>query len=477
MARIGLCQLCRRACVNTHPTFGVHFTRSYTAQDFIHIRKLHSGPSTCMAQHSLALRLMKMFFHLEPFWHQSPRTGRFIQCMKVRYPFHHEALKGFLSELGVRYAPVSGYSFIVVPAGSDPEAFAKDLKQKVWAFLNANPGKTREGGVQGPPEKVARSNAAAQRDERPSPKAAVGKAPQPQSLSRPLQFAAMLQRLSPEQALVLQRYLQMLTLKRYSPQTIQTYRSAFVYFLDWCGHRQPLDLSNQDILDYMALCIEHGAISESYQNIIINAIKFYYEKVEGKPRTIYVIPRPKRYEPLPKVLDKEEIRKMIQGTTNLKHRCLLLLLYGSGLRLGEVLNLLPRDVDRTRGVLHIKRAKGKKDRDVPIHPVLIDLLAQQMIAGQHLTWVFEGNTPGEPYSDRSVQNVVKQAAARAGITRPVTAHMLRHSYATHLMEDGIDLRIIQTNLGHASIKTTEIYTHVTRQLKPRSPLDDILGVV
>jgi integrase/recombinase XerD len=225
----------------------------------------------------------------------------------------------------------------------------------------------------------------------------------------------------------------------------------------------------------MARCIEHGSISESYQNIIINSIKFYYEKVENKPRTIYTIPRPKRYEPLPKVLDKEEVRKMILGTQNLKHRCLLLLLYGSGLRLGEVLNLLPRDVDRARGVLHIRRAKGKKDREVPVHPALIDLLARQMRDGQHLTWVFEGAMPGEPYSDRSVQNVVKQAAARAGINRPVTAHMLRHSYATHLMEEGIDLRIIQSNLGHSSIKTTEIYTHVARQKKPRSPLDDILG--
>ena len=179
----------------------------------------------------------------------------------------------------------------------------------------------------------------------------------------------------------------------------------------------------------------------------------------------------------PSVLDKEEIRKMILGTLNLKHRCLLLLLYGSGLRLGEVLNLLPSDVDRAQGVLHIKRAKGKKDRMVPIHPTLIDLMAKQMHEGQHLTWIFEGSNPGERYSDRSLQNVVKQAAKRAGINRPVTAHMLRHSYATHLMEDGIDLRIIQTNLGHASIKTTEIYTHVARQKKPRSPLDDILGEV
>ena len=114
---------------------------------------------------------------------------------------------------------------------------------------------------------------------------------------------------------------------------------------------------------------------------------------------------------------------------------------------------------------------------VPIHPALIDLMAKQMREGQHLTWIFEGSNPGERYSDRSLQNVVKQAAKRAGINRPVTAHMLRHSYATHLMEDGIDLRIIQTNLGHSSIKTTEIYTHVARQKKPRSPLDDILGEV
>jgi len=365
----------------------------------------------------------------------------------------------------MRYAPQSHYYFFVVPDNIGPEAYEKKLKQKTWAFYNSNPEQIPDVARAG----IASAEAVA------SIASAAKEEPPRQSRSGPMQFAAMLQRLSPEQEDVLRRYLQMLTLKRYSPQTIQTYRSAFVYFLDWCGHRLPLDLSNQDILDYMARCIEHGSISESYQNIIINAIKFYYEKVEGKPRTIYTIPRPKRYEPLPKVLDKEEIRKMIHGTANLKHRCLLLLLYGSGLRLGEVLNLLPRDVDRARGVLHIKRAKGKKDREVPIHSALIDLLAQQMVQGQHLTWVFEGINPGEPYSDCSVQNVVKQAAARAGVIRPVTAHMLRHSYATHLMEDGIDLRIIQSNMGHASIKTTEIYTHVARQQKPRSPLDDILG--
>jgi len=411
---------------------------------------------------------MKLFFHLEAFRYQSKQSKRYYHCFKVRFPYKHAALKAYLEKAGMRYTPLSGYYYMVVPDNIDPEKFGQQLKHKVRAFYRAS-GKEESHGAD--PSNIAASGSGSAPGERGN------NSPVRENRFKQVPFAIILERLSPAQHEILGRYLQMLALKRYSSNTIQIYRSAFVYFLAWCGQRMPLDLSNQDVLDYMARCIEHGGISESYQNIIINAIKFYYEKVEGKQRTVYVIPRPKRYEPLPKVLDKEEIRKMILGTLNLKHRCLLLLLYGSGLRLGEVLNLLPSDVDRARGVLHIKRAKGKKDRMVPIHPALIDLMAKQMREGQHLTWIFEGSNPGERYSDRSLQNVVKQAAKRAGINRPVTAHMLRHSYATHLMEDGIDLRIIQTNLGHSSIKTTEIYTHVARQKKPRSPLDDILGEV
>jgi integrase/recombinase XerD len=142
-----------------------------------------------------------------------------------------------------------------------------------------------------------------------------------------------------------------------------------------------------------------------------------------------------------------------------------------GLRLGEVLGLTPQDVDSRRMVLYVRGGKGKKDRDLPLPESLLQLLREQFRLFRPVTFLFEGQRPGEPYSERSLQLVVKQAAGRAGISRPVTLHMLRHSYATHLLETGTDIRIIQSLLGHSSIKTTEIYTHVAQNNRPASPLD------
>ena len=164
---------------------------------------------------------------------------------------------------------------------------------------------------------------------------------------------------------------------------------------------------------------------------------------------------------------------MLSLTSNLKHRCMLMLLYGGGLRLGEVLGLTLEDINHARGSIHICRGKGKKDREVPLPARLKALLVEYLTQHVPLTFLFEGQTVGEPYSARSLQQVVKQAAARAGISRPVTAHMLRHSYATHLLEGGTDIRYIQEVLGHNSLKTTQVYTHVARQHKPVSPLDSL----
>ena len=157
---------------------------------------------------------------------------------------------------------------------------------------------------------------------------------------------------------------------------------------------------------------------------------------------------------------------------------MLMLMYGGGLRLSEVLGLRPEDIDsgrKTMKTILIRRSNGKKDRVVPMPQRLIAPLRDYYRSYKTLTWLFEGRTIGEPYSARSIQQVVKQAAVRAGITRPVTAHMLRHSYATHLLEAGTHLRYIQQVLGHASIKTTERYTHVAIDRKPAPPLDDLGG--
>lgn len=274
------------------------------------------------------------------------------------------------------------------------------------------------------------------------------------------------------QALV-QRYRERLLVKRYSENTAKSYYHAFQGFLLHVPSRLPLDLSQEEITGYLVYLIREKAISESYQNLIINAIKFYYEEVEGRPRTYYDIPRPRRHDPLPKVLDKAEVQAMLRLTANLKHRCMLMLLYGGGLRLGEVIGLSLKDLELPRRVIRVNRGKGKKDREVPLPEMLVPALTAYLDHYQPLTFLFEGETVGERYSDRSLQQVVKQAAARAGIQRPVTAHMLRHSYATHLLEAGTDIRYIQEVLGHSSIKTTQVYTHVARQHKPASPLDSL----
>ena len=269
----------------------------------------------------------------------------------------------------------------------------------------------------------------------------------------------------------LQRVEEVLVRRQYAFNTRKSYRSALRKFFLRYAAVSPEQLSKAQVEDYLLECVRRDGISESYQNLIINAIKFYYEHVLGRERTYYDIARPIKREPLPKVLDREEVAAMIERTDNLKHRCLLMLLYGGGLRLREVLALLPTDIDSKRMVITVRRTKGKKDRVVPLPERLLAPLRDYYKAHDPLTWLFEGATVGEPYSARSLQQVVKQAAARAGVKRPVTAHMLRHSYATHLLEAGTDLRYVQEVLGHSSVKTTERYTHVARSHKPASPLD------
>ncbi|WP_052430557.1 tyrosine-type recombinase/integrase [Hymenobacter sp. DG25B] len=276
---------------------------------------------------------------------------------------------------------------------------------------------------------------------------------------------------TPQEAL-LSRYSQHIALKRYSPQTLKNYRGAFLQFISYHAPRLPLELSRQDVLDYLAQRVAAG-LSEAYQNTLINAIKFYYEQVEGQPRQYYEVPRPKRPLQNPKLLAKEEVKDLLLSTDNLKHRAMLMLAYGLGLRLGEVLALTPTDIDARRMVLYVRAGKGKKDRDLPLPDSLLQLLREQYRQFRPVTFLFEGQRPGEPYSERSLQLVVKQAAERAGIRRTVTLHMLRHSYATHLLEAGTDIRIIQNLLGHSSIKTTEIYTHVAQHNRPASPLDTL----
>jgi len=276
-----------------------------------------------------------------------------------------------------------------------------------------------------------------------------------------------------ESDLVLSRYKQHLILRSYSPYTQKNYVQAFNTFIRAIVPKSPNDLQKEDILKYMQDLIQDKQPSESYQNLIINAIKFWYEQVVKQPRTVYDLPRPRKREPLPKVLSLKQVAVLLKRTENLKHRSILMLAYGAGLRLGEILGLKVNDINSQRMIIRINRGKGKKDRELPLPEKLLYLLRGYVSLYKPAVLLFEGQKKGLPYTSRSAQQVIKQAAARAGIKRPVTMHMLRHSYATHLLEAGTDIRYIQEALGHESIRTTEVYTHVAKDRKPASPLDTL----
>lgn len=188
----------------------------------------------------------------------------------------------------------------------------------------------------------------------------------------------------------------------------------------------------------------------------------------------YLYPERREYK-LPVILSKEEVHSILSGITNLKHKAIISTLYACGLRLSEVLNLTLKDIDSYRMLVRVEQSKGKKDRYVPLPSNLLELLREYYKLYKPYYYLFEGQYRGK-YAARSVQNVFKRAVQKAGVQKPVSVHTLRHSYATHLLESGVDVRIIQKLLGHASIKTTQIYTQVTNSKiqSVRSPFEDMV---
>lgn len=271
----------------------------------------------------------------------------------------------------------------------------------------------------------------------------------------------------------LKKYKDLLIQKRYSQNTQNIYYS---YFKDFCNYFQNENLENittDQINSYILDPIKSKNISISQQNQRINAIKFYYEKVLGREKQYYELHRPKKEHKLPKVLSKTEVKRIFDVTKNLKHKCILMLLYSAGLRRSELLNLDPTDIDSKRMIIRINGSKGKKDRISLLSDNLLNLLRQYYKEYRPQKYLFEGQNGGK-YSPTSVANILKNVAIKAGIRKNVTPHMLRHSFATHLLEQGTDLRYIQELLGHNSSKTTEIYTHVSKKAidKIKNPIDD-----
>jgi integrase/recombinase XerD len=249
--------------------------------------------------------------------------------------------------------------------------------------------------------------------------------------------------------------------QRYSDNTISTYVDALRLFLRYYSGKNIRDIDNNDLIVFNNRYILENKLSASFQNQLINAVKLFFVISEGTKLDPSLIYRPKRQKVLPNVLSKEEVKAILSAHSNIKHCAMLSLIYSCGLRCGELLKLRPEHVDSNRKLLIIKQAKGRKDRIAPLSSKMIELLRQYFISARPLVYLFEGQKKGEPYDERSLQNVLKQAVAKTKISKPVTLHWLRHSYATHLLENGTDLRYIQEILGHSSSKTTEIYTHVS----------------
>jgi integrase/recombinase XerD len=280
---------------------------------------------------------------------------------------------------------------------------------------------------------------------------------------------------SAEGILQIEKFKQWLLSKRYSPSTIKTYSEALKSFLIFFREKSIAEITNEDVIIYNNEYILKNNLSASYQNQIVNAIKLFFQTIRETKMMVDKIHRPKRAKLLPNVLSKEEIKLILNAHSNIKHKTMLSLIYSCGLRRSELLNLKPADIDSKRGIVIIRQSKGKKDRIAPLSPKILDMLREYYIGFKPKTWLFEGQNENTKYDERSLSNVLKQALTKSRINKPVSLHWLRHSYATHLLESGTDLRYIQELLGHSSSKTTEIYTHVsTKSIQQiKSPFDDL----
>ena len=276
----------------------------------------------------------------------------------------------------------------------------------------------------------------------------------------------------------LEKFVQLLQLKAYSNSTITTYRNEFMQLLKLLKNKPVEELTADDLKRYMVYTMKKEGIKENTAHSRLNALKFYFEQVLGREKFFWEIPRPKKPSQLPKVFSQDEIAAIINSVTNKKHKVMLMLAYSGGLRVSEVVSLRTYEVDSKRMTIFISAAKGKKDRQVTLSPVLLVMLREyaQAYKPDKKGYLFEGSTKETAYSTRSLQEVIQAAKKKAGVIRPGSIHSLRHSFATHLVEKGTDISMIQKLLGHNDIKTTLLYLHTSNKdlLKIISPLDDLV---
>ncbi len=250
--------------------------------------------------------------------------------------------------------------------------------------------------------------------------------------------------------------IQEMEIRNYSPRTVLTYVSLFEFFFRYCKKSLP-EITTDDLKDYIYYRLKKDMISISTVNQIISAWKIVYVYILGNEWESCRIKRPRRDKKLPIVLSQKETITLIETPLNIKHHAILNTLYSTGIRCNELLALRPSNIDSDRMVINVKLGKGKKDRQVRLHPKVLDILRTYFRYYRPENYLFEGQVRGKRYSASSMRQVIKNNAKKAGITKSISVHTLRHCYATHMLEKGANLKVIQQQMGHSSIKTTSLY--------------------
>lgn len=343
--------------------------------------------------------------------------------------------------------------FIPYPLKAEREAFKKlntsfyHPNQKLWSLVNTKANIALAEGIFGKNLQISELNSVAK-----MPKVVV---------SEKIQME-------------LDRNHQKMILKGFSDSTIRSYQHALSQFLSYFDNVEFKSISKDQIEGFVYQLITKYKISDQTQNLLINAIKCYYEHTLEMPREYYSITRPKKSSDLPNVLSLEEVRLLLNHPSNIKHRAILHIIYAAGLRIGEVIRLRVKDIRSDDGYIFIKDSKGKKDRHTVLSHSLLNLLRQYYREHRPSYWLFEGQDGGQ-YSTKSIQNFYRKAVKETNSNPWSTPHTLRHSFATHLMKQGVNIRYIQSALGHSSSKTTEVYTRVLgiSNKTLQSPLDTL----
>ncbi|HET8886601.1 MAG TPA: site-specific tyrosine recombinase/integron integrase [Salinimicrobium sp.] len=281
-------------------------------------------------------------------------------------------------------------------------------------------------------------------------------------------------KLTPSKSAIVEAFRKWMMQQRYSDNTSNTYCSLLKTFLMFYDEKEIDEITEKDIVRFNQHYVLANNYSRTFQNQMLNALKLFYIRYNNTSFLFENIKRPRKEKRLPEVLSPQEVYDILKNIKNVKHRSLLILVYACGLRIGEALNLKLTDIDSKRGFIHIKHAKGAKDRYVPLSAKTYDVIKQYYKIYEPKTFLFEGEG-GNEYTQSSARKILRNAIAKTDIKKHVTLHTLRHSFATHLLENGTDIRYIQSILGHNSPKTTMIYTHVsTTSLKNiKNPFDDI----